>query len=89
MKLKMSGNPFPLVKSIILIFCVMSSAGFAKYKKENSKNSTLNSEYSKNRRICKNSKNNLTSEISKAMQGPSLSLQLTEHLLFKPDTSCS
>ena len=59
-----------------------------KYKRENSKNSTLNREQIKNRRICKNSfKKSLTNEIPNATQGPGLSQQLTEHLQCKSDTT--
>ena len=81
MNFKLSGKLFPLMKSIILIFGVMGLAGFTKYRRENRKNSTVNSEYSKNRRICKNSRNSLTCDISNATRGPSLNLLFkSEHL---------
>ena len=63
MNLKLSGRPFPLMKRIILIFSIMTLASSTKYRRENRKNSTLNSEYSKNRKICKNSENSLTCNI--------------------------
>ena len=81
MNLKLSGKPFPLMKSIILILSIMILAGFTKYRTENRKNSTLYSEYSRNMRNCKNSRNNLTCDISNATRLPGLSLlSKPEHL---------
>ena len=62
----------------------MGALGFLgrkKYRRENRINNTVNSENSKNRRICKNSRNNLTCDLSNATRGPSLNMQFkSEHL---------
>ena len=76
MNLRPSGKPFPLLKRIILIFFIMSSTRSENY----SKNSTLNREYSKNSRNCKNSKNSPTYVI----QEPSLSLVFNMHQKSNP-----
>ena len=79
MNLRPSGKLFPLLKRIILIFFIMSSTGSEKYRGQNSKTSTLNREYSKNSKVCKNSRNSITD----VAQGPSLSLRYTMHLKSK------